>query len=66
MAYNLTYKNKKLDFSAQNLDCSSPAQRAFQCAHDSFYSMKGRVGRQQSNLLKFIINDLNKKKLTNT
>ena len=29
-----------------------------------FYeSMKGRVGRHQSNLLKFIINDLNKKNL---
>ena len=44
-------------------DCSSPAQRALQIAVDSLYSMKGHVGRHKSNLLRFIINDLNKRNL---
>ena len=44
-------------------DCMSPAQRALYFAVESSISMKGRVGRHQSNLFKCVLSDLNKRKI---
>ena len=63
LSERVTYARWKMLEHVLRSDCSSPAQRALQFAVVSFYSMRGRVGRHQSNLFKFIINDLNKRNL---
>ena len=40
-------------------DCMSPAQRALLFAVESFRSMMGRVGRDEINLYKTVLSDLN-------
>ena len=63
LSERVTYARWKMLGHVLRSDCSSPAQRALQFAVNALFTMKGRVGRHQSNLLKFIINDLNKRNL---
>ena len=44
-------------------DCNSPPQLALSFAVDSMINMRGRVGRHQSNILKTIFCDLNKRSI---
>ena len=44
-------------------DCNSPPQLALSFAVESMVSMKGRVGRHQSNIFKTILCDLNKRNI---
>ena len=63
LSERVTYARWKMLGHVLRSDCSSPAQRALQFAVDAFNCMKGRVGRHQNNLFKFIVNDLNKRNL---
>ena len=63
LSERVTYARWKMLGHILRSDCSSPAQRAFQFAIESYNSMRGRVGRHQSNLFKTIIDDLNKRNI---